>query len=85
MSNITKIFLRIIMMRVRNKSKPLTAEKQCGFLEGKSTTNAILILHTIIERALLEQKEVQCVYLCFIDYNTAFDKELRDEIITQLT
>ena len=48
MSHITKILLRIIMMRVWNKIRPEIAEEQCGFVEGKGTTNAISLLRTII-------------------------------------
>ena len=63
MSHVTKILLRVIMMRVRNKIRPEMAEEQCGFVEGKGTTNAIYILRTLLERALEVQKDV---YLCFI-------------------
>ena len=52
MSDITKILLRTIMMRVRNKIKSEIADGQCDFAEGKGTTNAIYSLRTIIERAL---------------------------------
>ncbi|GFN99673.1 serine/threonine-protein phosphatase 6 regulatory ankyrin repeat subunit b [Plakobranchus ocellatus] len=82
MSHVTKLLLRIIMMRVRNKIKPEIPEEQCGFVEGKGTTNAIYILRTLIERALEVQKDV---YLCFIDYTKAFDRVRHDEIIKQLT
>ena len=44
MSHVTKILLRIIIMRVRNKIEPEIAEEQCGFVEGKGTSNAILKL-----------------------------------------
>ncbi|GFN97983.1 dolichyl-phosphate beta-glucosyltransferase [Plakobranchus ocellatus] len=71
MSHITKILLRIVMLRVRNKIKPEIAEEQCGFVEGKGTTNALYILRTLIERALEVQKDI---YLCFIDYTKAFDR-----------
>ncbi|GFO42984.1 endonuclease-reverse transcriptase [Plakobranchus ocellatus] len=67
---------------MRNKIKPEIAEEQCGFVEGKGTTNAIYILRTLIERALEVQKDV---YLCFIDYTKAFDRVRHDEIIKQLT
>ena len=82
MSHVTKLLLRIIMMRVRNKINPEIAEEQCGFVEGKGTTNAIFILRTLIERALEIQKDV---YLCFIDYTKAFDRVHHDEIIKELT
>ena len=82
MSHVTKLLLRIIMMRVRNKINPEIAEEQCGFVEGKGTTNAIFILRTLIERALEIQKDV---YLCFIDYTKAFDGVRHNEIIKELT
>ena len=69
-------------MRVRNKINPEIAEEQCGFVEGKGTTNAIFILRTLIERALEIQKDVN---LCFIDYTKAFDRVRHDEIIKELT
>ena len=82
MSHVTKILLRIIMMRVRNKIKPEIAEEQCGFVEGKGTSNAILKLRTLIERSLEVNKDV-C--LCFIDYTKAFDRVRHDELVRQLT
>ncbi|GFO02441.1 endonuclease-reverse transcriptase [Plakobranchus ocellatus] len=80
MSHITKILLKIIMLRIRNILKP-EIEEQCGFVEDKGTSNAIYILRTLIERALEVQKDV---YLCFIDYTKAFDRVRHDEIITEL-
>ena len=38
MSRITKKHLRIIVMRVRNKTKLKIAEEQNDFVEGKGTT-----------------------------------------------
>ena len=81
MSHVTKILLRIIMMRVRNKIRPEIEEEQCGFMEGKGMSNAIFMIRTIIERTLEIQKEV---YLCFIDYTIAFDRVQHMEIIKQL-
>ena len=67
------------MMRVRNKINPEIAEEQCGFVEGKGTTNAIFILRTLIERALEIQKDV------YLDYTKAFDRVCHNEIIKELT
>ena len=58
MSHVTKILLRIIMMRVRNKIRPEIAEEQCGFVEGKGTTNAVYMLRMVIERAKEVQKDI---------------------------
>ena len=38
MSHITKILLKILMSRMRNK---ITPEEQCGFVKDKGTRNAI--------------------------------------------
>ena len=69
MSHLTKILLKVIMLRIRNKIKPEIQEEQCGFVKGKGTANAIYILRNIMKRA----KEVQDLYLCFIDYTKSFD------------
>ncbi|GFS23991.1 endonuclease-reverse transcriptase [Elysia marginata] len=81
MSHVTKILLRIVMLKVRNKIKPQIAEEQSGFIEGKGTANAIYNLRVLIERALEVKKDV---YLCFIDYTKAFDRLRHDEMIMQL-
>ncbi|XP_063588673.1 uncharacterized protein LOC134765810 [Penaeus indicus] len=81
MSQVTKILLKIITNRVRNKIKPEITEEQCGFVEGKGTANAIYILRNIIERSLEVQKNI---YMCFKDYTKAFDKVRHDEIINIL-
>ena len=80
MSHATKILLRIVMMRVRNKIRPEIAEEQFGSVEGKGMSNAIFMLRTIIEQTLEIQKES----LCFIDYTKAFDRVQHMEIIKQL-
>ncbi|GFS15743.1 LINE-1 retrotransposable element ORF2 protein [Elysia marginata] len=41
MSHVTKILLRVVMMRIRSKIKPEIADEQYGFVEGKGTTNTI--------------------------------------------
>ncbi|GFN76223.1 endonuclease-reverse transcriptase [Plakobranchus ocellatus] len=81
MSQVTKILLRIVMMRVRNKIRPEIGDTQCGFVEGKGTINAVYMLRMIIERALEMQKDI---YLCFIDYTKAFDRVKHWEMIKQL-
>jgi len=82
MSHITKILLRVIMMRIRNKIKSEIAEEQCGFVEGKGTTNAIYILKTLGERAIEMQQDL---YLCFIDYTKAFDTIHHERLMNLLS
>ena len=81
MSHMTKILLRILMKRIRNKVCTEIADNQCGFIEGKGTANAIYILRQIIERTLEVNKDL---YVCFIDYTKAFDRVRHEEIITIL-
>ena len=81
MSHMTKILLRIIMKRIRNKVYTEIADNQCGFIEGKGTANAIYILRQIIERTLEVNKDL---YVCFIDYTKAFHRVRHEEIITIL-
>ena len=77
MSHITTILLRMIMMWVRNKTKPEIAEEQW---REKRYNKSNLYSWTMIEPALEAHKEV---YLCFIDYTEAFDKIRHGEIITK--
>ena len=81
MSHITKILLKILMARMRNKITPEIAEEQCGFVKDKGTRNAIYMLRTLTERAMEIQRDL---YLCFIDYTKAFDKLRHEEIMSIL-
>ena len=78
MSHITKVILRVIMMRVRRKLKPEIGKEQCGFMEDTGTRNAIFMLRMLSERAIEMQKEV---YVCFIDYTKAFDKVRHEDLM----
>ncbi|GFR66969.1 hypothetical protein ElyMa_003694800 [Elysia marginata] len=50
MSRVTKILLRVVMIRIRSKIKPEIADEQYGFVEAKGTTNAIYTLRTLREQ-----------------------------------
>ena len=78
MSQITKIILKVILNRNKRKLKQEIAEEQYGFSEGKGTRNAIFIMKMLLERAIEVQKEV---YMCFIDYEKAFDKVKHSKLI----
>ena len=80
-SHLTKILLRIVMGRVRNKVKREIGEEQCGFVEGKGTANGIFLLRNLMERAIEMQQDL---YMCFIDYTKAFDCVRHEEIIDML-
>ena len=69
-SQITKYLLRIILLRIRGNVKHDIAEKQCGFVEGKGTSNTIYIPRTVAERAIEVQTDW---YVCLIYDTIAFD------------
>jgi len=71
MSQITKIVLKVILRRIRERIKREVSEEQCGFVEGKGTSNAIFMLRTMAERVIEKQRDL---YVCFIDYEKAFDR-----------
>ena len=50
MSHITKIILRVVMTRVRNKINPEISEEQFGFCNGKGTRNAIFVARILGKR-----------------------------------
>ena len=81
MSQVTKILLRIILKRVRSKIRPELSQAQFGFVPGKGTRNAIFCLRSIAERSIEVQKNL---YVCFVDYEKAFDKVKHEEILKLL-
>ena len=81
MSQMTKVLLRILLNRARNKIKDKVSEVQYGFRPGKGTRNAMFIVRMMAERAIEMQKDL---YLCFVDYEKAFDKVHHLEMIKLL-
>ena len=81
MSQLGKVVLRVILNRVRNKIRPEIPEEQYGFVRGKGTTNAIFLLRMMSERAVEMQRDV---FLCFIDYQKAFDTVRHEELLRML-
>ena len=71
MSHITKILLRVVLIRARSKARPEISEEQYGFMEDRGTRNAIFMMRSIADRAIEMQRDL---YICFIDYTKAFDK-----------
>ena len=71
MSHMTKLMLKVLMKRMKRPIRQEIADVQCGFTEGKGTTNAIFIMCNLIEQNIEVQKDI---FFCFIDYTEAFDK-----------
>ena len=81
MSQITKVLLRVLMLRMRKSLRPEIAKTQFGFVPDKGTRNAIFTLSMLMERCIEVQKDL---YICFIDYSKAFDKVKHDKLFEML-
>ena len=79
MSQITKLLLKIVMDRMKMKVEAELDDAQSGFRQGKGTREGLLNLRLICERHLEVQKDV---YICFLDYEKAFDR-VRHEPLMQ--
>lgn len=78
MSHTLKIFLKIIHRRIYNKCEGLMGKTQFGFKEGMGTREALFSLQMLVQRC---QDTNQDVFLCFIDYEKAFDKVQHGKLI----
>lgn len=81
MSHTLKVFLRIIYHRIRAKCEDHLSNSQFGFRKGLGTREAILSLVVMAERCLDMRKDL---YVCFVDYEKAFDRIKHEKIIEEL-
>ena len=82
MSHVTKIVLRILLLRARSRITPEIGNQQFGFVKDAGTRNGIFVVRSITERAVEMQKDV---FVCFIDYTKAFDKVKHKELFEDLS
>ena len=71
LTHVMTLLFTIIHRRIRKKLEDDIAEDQFGFRSGGSTRDGIFTLQAMCEQAIEMQREL---YLCFIDYEKAFDK-----------
>ena len=67
----SKVLLEVLRQRLSYYTTPEIADEQFGFTKGKGTTDAIVALRNIVEKANSQQNEE--LWLLFIDYSKAFD------------
>ena len=86
-SNIlSKISSQILLNRLTDWSEKheFMSKNQFGFQKGKSTTDCIYVLHSIITKVLQSKEKLYCI---FIDFEKAFDKidrlKLWNKLITE--
>ena len=78
MSHVTKLVLRIVINRIRGRTLDEIAPVHYGFMPDKGTGNAIFVLRRLVERSVEKQRDV---YICFIDYNKAFDTVKHESLV----
>ena len=70
--------LKLIKKRITPIVENHLSESQMGFRKGKGTRDAIFQLRMTCERSMEVNKNI---YLCFIDYQKAFDRVRHDELV----
>ena len=70
-SHACKIVLKILTSRIEAKSRDFIGDDQFGFRKGLGTREAIASLRTVCERSIELDQDV---YVCFVDYEKAFDR-----------
>lgn len=81
MSHALKITLKIIHHRIRIKCEQDVSEEQFGFRQGFGTREALFSLSVLLQKCRDQRKDV---YLCFIDYEKAFDRVKHSPLINML-
>ncbi|PGH37471.1 MAG: hypothetical protein CRN43_21000, partial [Candidatus Nephrothrix sp. EaCA] len=73
LTHASKILLKVIAKRLQAKAEAdkCLGEDQFGFRKGRGTRDAIGALRMLTERSLEHKQEV---YICFVDYEKAFDR-----------
>src|SRR5881296_1480623 len=90
-SHASKVLLHVIKRRITPIIERQLGDSQMGFRKGKGTRDAIFQLRMISERItqMNKEKEIQGkmttkkknLYLCFIDYQKAFDRVRHDKLV----
>jgi len=73
LTHASKVLLKVLTKRLQAKTEAdrCIGEDQFGFRKGRGTRDAIGALRVLAERSLEHDKEV---YICFVDYEKAFDR-----------
>ena len=83
-STFAKLFSFILLKRLIDfmDTKKLLSPEQIGFIKGKSTSDHIFFLQTIVEKVVKKKKKK--LYAVFIDFKKAYDTVNRDLLMNRL-
>ena len=84
LSHASKVILKVVTKRLQAKADAIgfLGEDQFGFRKGRGTREAIGSLRVLTERRL---QFGQAVYVCFVDYEKAFDRVDWQKLMEALT
>ena len=77
-SVIGKMYGRILINRISDKTENVITEVQSGFRRGRGCTDQIFIVRQICKKYLGKGKDI---YFAFLDLEKAYDRVDRDAII----
>lgn len=81
MSHLLKTFLKIIHRRLYKKCEEHITRTQFGFRDALGTREALFAVQVLFQRC----RDVNCdIYVCFVDYQKAFDRVKHDELLSLL-
>ena len=85
LSATAKLFCSVINNRITEwaESNGVLSSTQLGFRKGNRTSDALIILHNLIDRYC--RKNRQNIFGCFVDFRKAFDKVPRDKLINKIS
>lgn len=78
MSQVLKLLLSIIHERIRVKCDEQLGDSQFGFRSGVGTREALFAIQVLVQKCREMQQDV---FLCFVDYEKAFDRVLHDHLL----
>jgi len=73
-----KLLLAIVNKRLENKIDGYLNDTQFGFRANRGTRDATALFKVIMQRALTMNRKL---YICFVDYEKAFDKVSHNKIV----
>ena len=71
LSVVGKVYSRVLINRIRDKTENMIAEVQGGFRRGRGRTDLIFIVRQICEKYLRKCKDM---YFAFLDLKKAYDR-----------
>ena len=78
LSNVGKVFARVILMRLQKLTERIYPESQCGFRAVRSTIYLVLSFRQLQEKCMEQHTPL---YIALIDFTNAFDLVSRDGMV----